>query len=506
MKTEFARAALQRTRQLAIPGCACIVLAGLLFVLITSDDEIPQLTIAVKQGVESVALKELAQSFSRETHIRVQVLELPYDQLYLEEQRQLKQRPQRVRDSTPPFDVIMIDDPWLYALVSDPSGTDGRRLTPLKKYLEADGSDFFSSVLRVASFCPKHDDCRDYYAVPIVANSQLFAYRAADFQHESVPTTWQAVAKAAARIEKKDHIGYVTRIGPGNSIVTDFMPILWAYDPDSLPFFAESKQPLVQPRAAIEMLDQLVATRKNLGSASFDDFDVSAYLEEERASMGIVWSAWAMMLVDIDEKMRQAQLTALVLDAPKAEKLVFTSIPQGSNSESQAELGTWLLAIPINSEQQSSALEFIQYVADLGEYSNPNHPHSLLAARRGTPPPRQSVLSELERDTKFRDRHPSLIPAIRWSLEWSPEPKGVNHSRARPRSACWKEIESQLGGYLEKSIDQEIVAKDIQSKANANLSLLFDDQTCREFLHSQNAYLPRTGLGLVTGRAANDVH
>jgi len=61
---------------------------------------------------------------------------------------------------------------------------------------------------------------------------------------------------------------------------------------------------------------------------------------------------------------------------------------------------------------------------------------------------------------------------------------------ARPRTACWKEIESRLGSYLEKSVDQEIAAKDIGSEANQNLTVLFDDKKCREFLQFQSAHGP----------------
>jgi ABC-type glycerol-3-phosphate transport system substrate-binding protein len=199
--------------------------------------------------------------------------------------------------------------------------------------------------------------------------------------------------------------------------------------------------------------------------------------------MGIVWSAWAMMLVDIDEQMRQRHLAEFGVDSPKTEKLVFGTIPRESKYEAHSELGAWLLAIPENSEQSDLALEFIEYAADLGKYSNSGHVRSLTAARSGTPPPRQSVLAELENQTKFSEWHPSLFAAIRSSLD-------EKFSRARPRTACWKEIESRLGSYLEKSIDQEIAAKDIPSEANQNLRVLFDDKKCREFLQSQSAHGP----------------
>jgi len=227
----------QRMRWPFSVALAVIVVVGTLGMLTTVGDEEKRFTVAVKQGVESVALKEIAQRFSSDRHISVEVVDLPYDDLYAEEQRQLVHRPARRRDTVPPFDVMMVDDPWLYSLVYDPGNPPVRRLRNLSDILRANDHDFFPSTLRVSAYCPSHDQCSDYYAVPFVANSQLFAYRPADFEKSGKPTTWEQVLAASRRSENNGGTGYVTRIGPGNSIVTDFMPILWAYDPGSFPEF-----------------------------------------------------------------------------------------------------------------------------------------------------------------------------------------------------------------------------------------------------------------------------
>lgn len=498
----------------------CVALAvgvfiGTLYVVTTVGDEDTRLTIAVKQGAESVALKEIAQRFSRDRHVPVEVIDLPYDELYAEEQRQLVQRPARRRDSVPPFDVIMVDDPWLYAHVSDPRNPAARRLRMVNDILKGKENDFFPSTLRVSTYC-RHAQygCSDYYAVPFVANSQLFASRA-DIEKSGKPTTWKQVVDASMKIEKKGGIGYVTRIGPGNSIVTDFMPILWAYDPDSLPDLLTDGDALKHPEAAFSTMKTLVATRRKLGSASFDDFDVSAYLQKGCASMGIVWSAWALMLVDIDDSIAQdisrrststistidcmAKLSASLppnaendtapqkrerLSAPAfKEKLIFGNIPFGSSQESnRPELGVWLLAIPADSEQTDLALEFIKYATDLGDDAGAKQLEcSRFAAQRGTPPPRLGVLAELQENPQFKNRHPSLMPAIAWSLE-----KG----RERPRTACWKEIESRLGTYLEKLIDQNMKPAHITECAKQNVTPLFNEEKCETFLKSGDKPVP----------------
>ena len=412
-----------------------LVLLGSAYVLCRVGTEERRLTIAVKQGVEGVALKEIAQNFSRHKNISIEVVELPYDELYEAEMRQLKSRPQRQRNAVPPFDVIMVDDPWLYSFVYGPdSANDKPRLENLTSVLEGKKTDFFPKTLDVAKYCPAGDSCSDYFAVPFVANSQLFAYRASDFAGR--PSTWKEVSDRSKK-KMPGSIGYVTRIGPGNSIVTDFMPILWAYDHDSLPQ-RPGGQPLRNPDAAFETLNTLVGARKNLGSASFDDFDVSAYLQKGRASTGIVWSAWAMMLADTDSTARgltsknestvpqskhaaklQASLLSQPLDVVKGtaedesstpfkEELVFASMPRGSSATTEPELGVWLLAIPTESDQTDLAREFVEYATDLSPApdAQPNE-QSLAAARRGTPPPRISVLASLEDEPKYKYEHPS---------------------------------------------------------------------------------------------------
>src|SRR4051812_41148466 len=99
-------------------------------------DQGSKLTLAVKQGVEGVALKQIAQNYSRFKHVSVEVVELPYDDLYEAEEAQLREK------SYGKFDVFMVDDPWLYSLV-DRVCTRDHRLLNLNSILQGHESDFF---------------------------------------------------------------------------------------------------------------------------------------------------------------------------------------------------------------------------------------------------------------------------------------------------------------------------------------------------------------------------
>src|SRR5208282_6188203 len=70
------------------------------------------LTIAVNAGVEGSALKTAAQEWGELRHTRIEVVELPYANLFEKESLDLESR-------TGAYDVIMLDDPWFPKLVAD---------------------------------------------------------------------------------------------------------------------------------------------------------------------------------------------------------------------------------------------------------------------------------------------------------------------------------------------------------------------------------------------------
>src|SRR5882672_6730337 len=116
------------------------------------------LTIAVNAGVEGSALKAAAQEWGAAKNIKVEVVELPYANLFEKEQLDLTSR-------TGAYDVIMLDDPWFPKLVENGN------LTPLTR--DPDG-DFVGPCVEVCKH-PYHSG--RYFALPYVGNSQLFFYR-----------------------------------------------------------------------------------------------------------------------------------------------------------------------------------------------------------------------------------------------------------------------------------------------------------------------------------------
>src|SRR5580704_12049297 len=116
------------------------------------------LTVAVNAGVEGTALKLAAREWGAACGVHVEVVELPYANLFEKEQLDLTSK-------TGAYDVIMLDDPWF------PLMLEGGAIAPLPHDLD---SDFIASCVEVCKD-PKHPGAQ--FAVPYVGNSQLFFYR-----------------------------------------------------------------------------------------------------------------------------------------------------------------------------------------------------------------------------------------------------------------------------------------------------------------------------------------
>jgi multiple sugar transport system substrate-binding protein len=254
--------------------------------------------------------------------------------------------------------------------------------------------------------------------LPYVGNAQLFFYRQDLFAKYAIapPKTWDDVLAAAKTIgEKEKMFGYVMRAAPGNAVVADFMPLLWAFGGDVLNPLGSAAD--CDSPAAIEALRFMLQLGKFAppGYAGFNADEVSAHLLQSTAVMSINWPAWIG-----------------AMDDPAKSKVVgkigFTTMP-GEHRPGVGELGSWLVAVPSASRNTSAAFDFLFWATDA--------PQMQQAALRGNPPTRRSVFGSAELTAKYRS-----IPAQIASLE---------SARPRPRTEQWNEIENLFGIYLSKA-------------------------------------------------------
>ncbi len=355
------------------------------------------LTIAVNAGVEGSALKLAAKEWGAARGVRVEVVELPYSNLFEKEQLDLTSR-------TGAYDVVMMDDPW-FPLMSDNGN--------LAELPHAPDADFLPSCVQV---CKNPSDGK-YFALPYVGNAQLFFYRKDLFAKYNVapPATWDDVLAAAKTIgEREKMFGYVMRAAPGNAVVADFMPLLWAFGGDVLT--PDGKAACDSP-AAIDALKFMLQLGKFTppGYAGFNADEVSAHLLQSTAVQSINWPAWIGAMDDPSK--------SKVVD-----KIGFIPMP-GERAQGVGELGSWLVAVPSASHNTRDAFDFLFWATDATQMKQ--------AALRGNPPTRRSVFESPDLIAKFR-----AFPAQLASLE---------SSRPRPRTKQWNEIENAFGIYLSKA-------------------------------------------------------
>ena len=334
----------------------------------------PSLVIAVNAGVEGDALKAAAREWGAAHSVHTEIIDLPYDNLFEKELLDLTSR-------TGAYDVIMMDDPWFPRLVQNGA------LTPLPS--QTPDTDFLVSCL---------DVCRErnvYYALPYVGNSQLFFYRK---DLVSAPATWSDVLAAAKKIGAGGSMyGYVMRAAPGNAVVTDFLPLFWAFGAEMFTINGAPNVASAEGTAALKFMLEL-GKYSPPGYAGFNADEVSAHLLQSTAAMSINWPAWIA-----------------AMDDPAKSKVVgkidYAPLPS-EKRKGVAELGAWMVGVPAASKNKDRAFEFINWATGAGPMKQ--------ATLQGNPPTRRTVFLDPELRAKFR-----ALPVQLQSLE---------SARPRPRT------------------------------------------------------------------------
>ena len=356
------------------------------------------LTIAVNAGVEGTALKAAAKQWGEANHVHIEVVELPYANLFEKEQLDLTSR-------TGAYDVIMLDDPWFPKMTAD-----------LAKLPRDPDADFVSTCLEV---CRNPYKTGAYLALPYVGNAQLFFYRKDLFEKYKLgaPKTWDDVLVAAKKIgEGEKMYGYVMRAAPGNAVVADYMPLLWAFGGDVIDAMNRAVCNSPPSVAALRFMLEL-GKYSPPGYAGFNADEVSAHLLQGTAAMSINWPAWIAAMDDPGK-------------SKVVGKIEFSPMPS-ERAPGLGELGAWLVAVPAASKHIEDAFNFIYWATEPAQMKE--------AALHGNPPTRRSIFQSPDLIAKFRS-----YPAQLASLE---------SARPRPRTAQWNEIENSFGIYLSKAND-----------------------------------------------------
>ncbi len=384
----------------------------------------PRLVVAINAGVEGEALKRAAPEYGRAAGVRMELVELPYANLFEKAMLDLDSR-------TGVYDVIMMDDPWFPRLAA------GGKLAALQPLYEKAGlagpdADFIPTSLDLGRQpWPRGP----LYALPYVGNANFFFYRQDLFERHGLaaPKTWEDVRVAARTIASAEKIyGYVMRAAPGNPAVADFMPILWAFGADLLS--ADGQPRLNTPEAAEALRFMIEMGRFSPpGYASFNADELAAHLLQATAAMSIKWPSW---IAAMDDPVKSKVVG----------KISFCPMP-GQRQPGRSATGNWLLGIPASSKNIDRAFAFIRWATDATQMR--------AAAARGNPPTRRSVFQDPELRRSFR-AYPVQLAAL-------------ETARPRPRTPHWNEIENVFGVYVSKANAGSISVTEALARAQAEI-------------------------------------
>lgn len=337
------------------------------------------------------------------------------------------------------FDLVILDDPWTPEFF--PAGF----LEPLEPWFERVGQqvnpDFIPTALALGRW-PYPDG--ELFALPIVGNVQLFAYRRDLFEKHGLkhpPETWTEVVEAARVLKEKepDVFPVVFRGSKGHDIVVSFLPILWAYGGNLI----------VDGKSGVDSPEFLTALKVFLELARYAPGDVGVYkaarlrelLLAGKAAMALeVWPAW---IPELDDPLR-----SLVVH-----KVELTTHP-GQVVDTAPMLGIWLLGIPATSRNKQEAFNFLLYV------TSPEI-QKVMALHVGNPPTLMSLYND-----------PELIARYRW---YPAQLEALLAGVPRPRIAVWSRVEDILGSFMHEALLGLRTPEDALKAAHAAISAVLEE-------------------------------
>jgi multiple sugar transport system substrate-binding protein len=417
------------------------VVGCLLFLLLSAScgRKEAALTIAVNSDVEGEALRAAAREYAAKEGVNIEVKEYDYAALLREEQN--------LAAPNSKFDVIMLDDPWM------PNLAGKNLLTNLDALLEEEArtknlnlqNDLNDFVPESLSLCRNPYPNGSLFALPYVGNSQLYCYRKDLFDKYNLPApqTWPDVLRAAQTLKDKQNssdtntgdkiYGYVMRGAQGNDVVTDFLPIFWAYGANMFDTEGHATVNSKEAKEALRFVLDLYQTAPE-ECRNYNADEVNERLRDGTAAQSINWPAWMLNYRDRG-------------DWQKIPRVEFTHLPVYRNG-GKAVIGNWLLAIPRRSPNTAAAFKFIRWLT--------NEEQMRASAKRGNPPTRQSIYGDGEIK--------KMYPTFEYLLA------SLKNSRPRERMPQWLEIEKVFGDHLNKAISKEETVDDALDRANEEIT------------------------------------
>ncbi|WP_026653151.1 extracellular solute-binding protein [Butyrivibrio proteoclasticus] len=360
------------------------------------EEDLPTLSIAARSGSYTDVISSVLAQFEEDNNCKVFITSFDSDELHDE----ILENSQK---ETGFYDVIMIDDPLM------PEYIENGVLCNLTKLGYIDDEDFVEKS-RLLGKDPYPLGAT--YALPFSGNVQLIFYNEDIIGSNPDFSSWDNVLEYCQKANEAGKKGYAIRGQTGNPIVSDFLPILWAFGADIFDDYDNVILDSKESREALSFYCKLYET----GECYNKDSLVEAISSGE-AAIGLGWPSWFI--------------------SGTGSKAAISQIPSKKDSSTEAfatgEIGNWLLGVSDNSTNKELALELVRYLTSADVQKR--------TLSYGGIPTRKSVF----RDQDILTQYPFFETIY----------NGTNNSRVRPRTTKWSQIEDVFGAELMKCINNE---------------------------------------------------
>lgn len=369
----------------------------------STTEETTTLTIAARGGSHVDVIEAVKADFEAEHNCKIEVLGL--------EAADLQQKVALdAMNSEGAYDLVMVDDPVM------PEFAEGGVLQNLTELGYVDDKDFISASLAVGK---NPYATGDTYALPFNGNVQLFFYNEqvlTDLGAE-VPDSWEDVLDVATKAKAAGKNGYVIRGQQGNPIVSDYLPILWAYGGDVFDDDWNVTVDSEEAKQALQLYCDLLAQ-----GANFEKNDIVASVADGSSAMALGWPSW--FISGEDAQASYAAIPSKVSDA--------------ASVNATGMIGNWMMGITANSTHKELSLALLEYLTSAETQK--------ATVDVGCVPTRVSVSTDAEVTAKYPYLEEICI--------------ATENSVVRPRTVKWSTIEEVYGAELSnvvsgvKTIDQ----------------------------------------------------
>lgn len=355
-----------------------------------------KLVIAARGGLHVDVINSVKEKFEEENNVTIEVLGLESDDL-----KQKISLDSVNKEGA--YDITMIDDPWM------PEFSEANVLANLTEMGYKEDSDFVKKSLDIGR---NPYETGDLYALPFAGNVQFLFYNKELLEESNleVPKTWEEVLNIAKVINgNNEKVGYVIRGQQGNPIVSDYLPILWAYGGD---VFDDEWNVIVDSKEGKESLQMYIDLLNN--GANYEKNDIVSAVSSGTGAMSLGWPSWYISGED-----------AMAEYAPIPSK-----VSESSEANDTGMIGNWMMGVTANSKNKDLALEFLKYITSAEVQTE--------SVEKGGVPTRVSVL----KDSNLNEKYPYLTTLL----------EGTKNSVIRPRTTRWSDVEIAYGTELSNAI------------------------------------------------------